>query len=93
MSGDIMDSLFEIPPTLSPRLQWIDKHQLRTQHCAGLPEAPWCAWLPENDWDSETSTAYDGDDDAVGFGLTEDEAVIKLAIIHTIPLWNEEVKP
>lgn len=84
-----MSELFTIPETKSPRLLWIEKHQIRTQYCEALPEAPWCAWLPENDWDANTSTAYDGDDDAVGFGLTRDEAIIKLAVIHNLRLWNE----
>lgn len=85
-SGEAL--LFAVPETLSPRLAWMRKHEIRTNFCESLKDSPWCAWLPEDDFDDH-GTIYNGDDDSVGFGLTKDDAVIKLAKKKGIRLWNE----
>lgn len=80
-----MPDLFNIPPTLSPRLAWIKKHGV-TIHCSKLL----------TDDDLEKYAAYIGDETEairsgrVGFGQTEDEALVDLAKLLGVPLWNEE---
>jgi hypothetical protein len=67
------DTLFDIPETPSPRLQWLRKHDIRI-HRDSEEANEFTAWtLP----------------DASGYGDTEDEAIADLARKLSIPLWNE----
>jgi hypothetical protein len=67
------DTLFDIPETPSPRLQWLRKHDIRI-HCDSEETHEFTAWtLP----------------DVSGYGSTEDEAIADLAKKLSIPLWNE----
>jgi len=69
------DSLFDIPPVLSPRLKWMEKHHIKA-HSTGspIPGVEWCA----------------GNGTYCEFDSSEIEAVIKLAETLEIKLWNEE---
>jgi len=89
------DTLFEIPEQLSPRLAWIKEHQVRTHHKPGTdPETsywlPWSAWLPKHDFSPTErgcfALAYEH---FVGYGLTEEDAIIDLAKVEKIKLWNQ----
>ena len=85
--------LFAVPETLSPRLEWMRGHDVRThlQESTGDDWLPWSAWFPDQDWDSETPTCYDPEAEAaVGFGKTEMDAIVELAKRHGIKLWNED---
>jgi len=72
---ELFDSL---PPTLSPRLQWIEKHGVWTKRSEFVdfhqPEAAW------------TATAAG----LTGTGPTEDAAIVELAKRMGIKLWMEE---
>jgi hypothetical protein len=90
------DELFTIPETLSPRLLWIAANCILTHHAPHCPEAPWIAIQPF-DGDrgkevgeimAESCRLYD-DADAIGYGQTEDEAIVSLAKKLNLRLWNE----
>jgi len=70
--------LFAIPEVKSPRLQWIDKHGVWTSKTQFVDETdPMEAW---------TATAA-GKSAA---GPTEDDAIVALAKVLVIKLWNEQ---
>jgi hypothetical protein len=80
---------------LSPRLLWMKKHQVRV-HCAEFmkedpEEEPYCVWLPANDAFPEVAPdSVPNDPTKCGYGKTEEEALVALAKLENIPLWNEE---
>jgi hypothetical protein len=74
-----MTELFDIEESKSPRLAWIEKHQIVTLR--GKPDC-WAAWL------SARSTRVE---QTIGYGESEDEAIADLAIKLGIRLWNEEL--
>jgi len=76
--------LFEIPVSESPRRQWLKKHRISTDKSSCVPddEEPWNAWV------GDLSEAIENDD--VGTGTTEDDALCDLAKRLGIRLWNEE---
>lgn len=79
-----MNELFPIEPSLSPRLRWIERHQVRTRETTDAErhmetDDLWLAWL-------------EGDDFG-GSGMTEDEAIVDLAKNLRIALWNEPSHP
>ncbi len=82
------DELFEVEEVKSPRLLWIEKHGISTHHAAFLADddLPWSAWFPSN----EHSSGLPLDPEACGYGITENEAIIDLAVKKKIKLWNEE---
>jgi hypothetical protein len=86
------DNLFDIPETLSPRLAWMYKYQVRTHEGPGeYAEFRWTAWLPSDDFDG-TATAYDPKSEwegRIGYGPSEIDAIICLARVRKIKLWNE----
>jgi hypothetical protein len=83
------DNLFDIPETPSPRLKWIAEKQVRTHHHA-QSEPAWSAWLPSQDFGPTWSGCYDpAQEDDVGHGDTEDEAIVELARKLNLKLWNE----
>jgi hypothetical protein len=79
---------------LSPRLLWMKKHQVRV-HCAEFmkldPEQDaYCAWLPHNDAYPKFPDGTPDRPGACGYGKSEEEALVDLAKLENIPLWNEE---
>ena len=70
------DELFSIPPQLSPRLRWIDKHGIWTQRF----DAPSIA--PEFRWKATAAGI-------TATGPSEDEVIVELAKLMGIKLWNE----
>jgi hypothetical protein len=74
-----MSELFDLPETKSPRLIWLEKHKIATLR--GKPDS-WAAWII-----AKPTKA----DQIIGYGETEDEAVVSLAIKLGIRLWNEEL--
>jgi hypothetical protein len=82
-----MNELFDIPVSKSPRLQWIERHGIQTHHAPHMKEdgTPWSAWLPSN----QHSSGLPMDPEACGYGMTEDEAMIDLAIKNRMKGWNE----
>jgi len=73
-----MTELFDIEESKSPRLAWIEKHQIVTLR--GKPDS-WAAWLSARSARAEQ---------AIGYGESEDEAIADLAIKLGLRLWNEE---
>lgn len=87
------EELFQLQPTLSPRLKWIAEKQVRT-HEHPQSDPPWSAWLPSQDYGPTWSGCYDPSQESdVGHGDTEDEAIVALALKLSIPLWNEPTRP
>ena len=90
-----MNDLFEIPPSLSPRLAWIKKHGLTIRHDSKIqPDA-------EDEFSGERLypfVVYAGEFPRDGifagnrgaWGDSEDEALVAWAKSHGIKLWNEE---
>lgn len=88
-----MNDLFEIPPSLSPRLAWIKKHDLTIRHDSKIqPDA-------EDEFSGERLYPFEvfvgkfpgtfaGNRSA--WGDSEDEALVAWAKSHGIKLWNEE---
>lgn len=83
-----MSELFNIEETPSPRLVWMRLHKIRTHRSPSIPEGeePWVAWLPEDEHDD---TGIPIDMESCGLGETEDEAIVALAKLKNIPLWNK----
>lgn len=70
----------------SPRLAWIKRHRVVTQHLPLDPlegMAPWRATIK-----GERLPEFGGLH--VGLGDTEEDAIADLADLLGIPLWNEE---
>lgn len=82
-----MNELFDIPEQLSPRLAWIQKHDVRTHFSTACPESPWSAWLPANQPNPDGIPA---DPEACGYGMKQDDAIADLARKSNLRLWNEE---
>lgn len=76
--------LFEILPTLSPRLRWVKKHGIKT-HCNSDMEKPWCAWMKNNE-----RNGLPEDPEMCGYGMLECDALIDLARKDGIKSWKEE---
>lgn len=79
-----MTDLFDLPPSLSPRLLWMEKHGIEIEQESDPKLGNfWWAW----------STKYSGEDpdSAISMiGDTEEDAVFQWARMHGVPLWNEE---
>ena len=84
------DELFDVPVVKSPRLKWIEKHGLYTQHFPDVkpgdddPETgeeiyPWRAWVGN----MRHARICAG-------GATEDDALAEWAKASGVLLWNEE---
>ena len=91
-----MTDLFNIPESKSPRLVWMEKHDL-------LPVAgEWCwyVWSRADEQEERENCDYmlpcsfwiprDGKPHQVGKGKTEDEAITDWARKNNVKLWNEE---
>jgi len=95
-----MSDLFpDLAPCKSPRLLWLERQGFLTHHNPELSdeESPWIALLPEQeDKDkvvgqimAESCRLYD-EVFGLGYGTTEQEAILDLCKKKSIPLWNEE---
>lgn len=78
-----MDTLFNLPPSLSPRLLWMQKHGIETEHQPQNPSKPWVASMRKDGWGG------------INYPLsvqaeTEDDALTALAVAANIRLWNEQ---
>lgn len=89
------DELFQIDETLSPRLKWIAKNGILTHHADHLDEDPWMAIQPfeghkgnVGEIMAEWCGLYE-ECNAIGYGDTEDEAIVALAKKLNLKLWNE----
>ena len=78
------DTLFDSPETPSPRLSWMRERGVRSHHAPHCADSPWCAWFPNND-----SNGIPEDPELCGYGETEADAVVSLARIYQVKLWNE----
>lgn len=76
-----MKELFEIEHSKSPRLNWIEKHNVGHSY-NGMEEKQFqfMAWIGMNPTPKYPS----------GYGSTLQEALCDLAKRNNIPLWNEE---
>jgi hypothetical protein len=85
--------LFTIMACKSPRLKWLEKNSVKTVHnteiCAGdeCSESgetlyPWCAFVGVD--------SFPKPEKLVGFGNTEHDAIVDLALKQGLRLWNEE---
>lgn len=71
------EQLFDLPETLSPRLAWMQKHDIATEANCKDVHGQTVPWLAHQRLRAEAS------------GSTETEALQKLATCLRIPLWNE----
>lgn len=91
-----MSELFSIPESLSPRLRWIAAHGILSHHSPHCPESPWMALKPVDadkgkaigDIMAESCCLYD-EAGMIGYGMTEADAILDLAVNLNLPLWNE----
>ena len=77
-----MTELFHIPETPSPRLRWMQEHDVKT-----IPGA-WDSFTERERW-----AAYAGSIDDMPelyYGDTADDAITEFAKANNIRLWNEE---
>ena len=86
------DTLFDLPETKSPRLKWMDEKNVSTHfnkdvqagdedEFSGEPIRPWAAFVGESRFPRPDA----------GFGDTEHEAIVDLAIKKGWKLWNETI--
>lgn len=90
------DLLFDLPESKSPRLLWREKHKFVTDHFPHDENAPWLAVKPRREHEgmemafimAEAASYYD-DNELIGEGKTEWEAIEDCAVRNKIKLWNE----
>lgn len=87
-----MNELFDLAPSLSPRLKWMREHDIQVEF---IPEEERrgheAAWEVYSYWDD---AADDEDPTAhTGYGETEDEAIVDFARRNHLKLWNEPSHP
>lgn len=85
-----MKDLFDIPESKSPQLKWIEKHGITTHYSADLCDGehlPWIAWDKAND-DGEGTP---DNQDACGYGYTENEALLDLLVTRGLEHWHKAV--
>lgn len=83
-----MNELFDIEETPSPRLLWMRRHKVQTHRSPSIPEGgePWAAWMMD---DCDLGSVLPPSEEDCGLSETEDEAIVALAKIKRIPLWDE----
>ena len=82
------DSLFDIPPVLSPRLKWMEKYNVKTHYALESDDPPhWC-WC--GDRDAMSVALGSRGNECFAQADSEDEAIEGHAILRGILLWNEE---
>lgn len=84
------NELFDVAPSLSPKLRWMEKHEVKTSFREGDCAAwEWVAW---NGKLSECDHIRKIGPDLMGWGETEDDALFDLAKVHDWPMWHEEAR-
>jgi hypothetical protein len=85
-----METLFPLPETPSPRLQWIAANQVKTYFASESDDGPWWAWCGER----TAEQLYRGSKLEENFvqADTEEDAIVAHAKRRGIPLWNEPQK-
>lgn len=92
-----METLFDLPPSPSPRLLWIARHGVQTFRIdVRTQDNPWTAFIRHDDQEG-TGDVHDDyhrhrsmwGDMLSGHGATEDEAIVEMAQKRGIKLWNE----
>ncbi len=91
-----MTELLNVPECLSPRLKWLNEHNVQTIACLGVSVGdedefgndmwPWYAWT------NHTMPPFPSGQGPGMFnrgGATEHEAIVNLAIWQGWKLWNE----
>lgn len=82
------DTLFDLPDSPSPRLEWMRRHGVMTEYISDDPTGEFNGWC-----------AHYADDDPYkspfpwlgwGYGENELEALTEFAIKNNLKLWNEE---
>ena len=93
-----MTDLFTIPESKSPRLLWMERHELLTHYSKDDPdESKWMCIqpLPEDRGESigecmaRNCRVYE-ECNLIGYGSTEQEAIMAWAVKTKTKLWNEE---
>jgi hypothetical protein len=84
-----MKTLFPLPDSPSPRLQWLEKHKVKTHHAPHMEEDPWCAFIGTFGDVAKECVRMENDGRMV-YAETENDAIIKLAKHQGWRLWNEE---
>lgn len=93
-----MSDLFTIPESKSPRLLWMERHELLTHYCDfEEPDSRWMCIQPLPEDKGETigecmarnCRLYE-EANLIGYGATEIEALQDWAVKLKIKLWNEE---
>ena len=82
-----------IPESKSPRLAWMEKHDITTKHYPKMdhPNGNWIATWGDFDGGLLSAMEYaPGGCHVCEFGRTEQDAIINLCIWHGWKLWNEE---
>lgn len=82
-------TLFDVPVQLSPRLAWMEKHDVQTKNCpgdwvcefTGLEGPCWIAWSGKQTFGHILEPCH---------GDTEKSAIADFAMRNGIRLWNEE---
>lgn len=92
------ENLFDVPETLSPRLAWLKKHEIKTLHRDDLSDEAgrWEAYVGEYQFAIDETFAdresgfYPDESPFLAWGETEDDAILELAKNNGWKLWNEE---
>lgn len=95
-----MDTLFPtLPESKSPRLLWMERHGFLTHHAPHMDDEDdrWMAIIPsledrgkEIGEIMESGCRYYEEYVGIGYGKTEEDAMIALCEKKGIKLWNEE---
>lgn len=89
-----MTDLFQIEPTISPRLAWMKNHNVRTHEFKNDPkDERTCNHLGFGRWIAFVGKSVPPNEDSNRIwcnGETEDEALVNLAKGMKWKLWNEE---
>jgi len=88
-----MNELFDIPESKSPRLQWMERHNVKVRHEPDIahPHGDWKAWQGDHDKSLlKTSEWSPGGSHLMEWGDTEMDAICNLCTWNGWKLWNEE---
>jgi len=89
-----MNTLFEMEETLSPRREWMRKHNIKTRFRNDLGEdwdQPWEAYVGDYSeavrWTFEDHNDYPENSPRLAFSDTEDGCLERLAVNAGIEIW------
>lgn len=90
MITETTDLFPDLPPSLSPRLKWIEEHAISVRKNPGIfdNEEPYEAWI--GDFTEAVEDIANNGDYAtlIAFGATENEALARLAEVNGFNLWE-----